>query len=69
MSISTNDTLLQSDDKRAWRSWALYDWANSAFATTVMAGFSHYFSKHIGRILTVQVKALIFLGCLIQLVL
>ena len=25
MSISTNDTLLQSDDKRAWRSWALYD--------------------------------------------
>ena len=24
--------------KRIW-SWAMYDWANSAFATTVMAGF------------------------------
>ena len=45
MSISTNDTLLQSDDKRAWRSWALYDWANSAFATTVMAGFFPLFFK------------------------
>ncbi|MBN2185469.1 MAG: MFS transporter [Candidatus Krumholzibacteriota bacterium] len=27
------------DNKRAIVSWALYDWANSAFATTVMAGF------------------------------
>ena len=45
MSISPNDTLLQSDDKRAWRSWALYDWANSAFATTVMAGFFPLFFK------------------------
>ncbi len=33
------------DDKRAWRSWALYDWANSAFATTVMAGFFPLFFK------------------------
>ncbi len=45
MSISPNDTLLQTDDKRAWRSWALYDWANSAFATTVMAGFFPLFFK------------------------
>ena len=26
-------------------SWALYDWANSAFATTVMAGFFPLFFK------------------------
>ena len=25
--------------------WALYDWANSAFATTVMAGFFPVFFK------------------------
>jgi MFS transporter, UMF1 family len=25
--------------------WALYDWANSAFATTVMAGFFSLFFK------------------------
>ena len=28
----------------AWR-WAFYDWANSAFATTVMAGFFPIFFK------------------------
>ncbi|HNY66800.1 MAG TPA: MFS transporter [Deltaproteobacteria bacterium] len=31
--------------KRAILSWALYDWANSAFATTVMAGFFPLFFK------------------------
>lgn len=31
-------------NKSAW-SWALYDWANSAFATTVMAGFFPIFFK------------------------
>ncbi len=25
--------------KKAVRSWSMYDWANSAFATTIMAGF------------------------------
>jgi len=30
--------------KKVW-SWALYDWANSAFATTVMAGFFPLFFK------------------------
>ena len=30
--------------KEAWR-WAFYDWANSAFATTVMAGFFPIFFK------------------------
>lgn len=27
------------DSKRSIVAWAFYDWANSAFATTVMAGF------------------------------
>ena len=31
--------------RRAVLSWALYDWANSAFATTVMAGFFPLFFK------------------------
>lgn len=30
---------------RRW-GWAIYDWANSAFATTVMAGFFPVFFKH-----------------------
>ena len=33
------------DNKRAVISWALYDWANSAYATTVMAGFFPIFYK------------------------
>ena len=32
-------------DKKAIWGWALYDWANSAFATTVMAGFFPIFFK------------------------
>ena len=31
-------------NKKAW-SWAFYDWANSGFATTVMAGFFPIFFK------------------------
>ena len=31
-------------NRQAW-SWALYDWASSAFATTVMAGFFPVFFK------------------------
>lgn len=39
-------------DRRKAVSWALYDWANSAFATTVMAGFfpiffKEYWSHHV----------------------
>ena len=33
------------ENKKAVFSWALYDWANSAFATTVMAGFFPVFYK------------------------
>ncbi len=32
-------------DRKSIYSWALYDWANSAFATTVMAGFFPLFFK------------------------
>jgi UMF1 family MFS transporter len=35
---------MRSDRKAIW-GWALYDWANSAFATTVMAGFFPVFFK------------------------
>ena len=35
---------MESDRKTIW-GWALYDWANSAFATTVMAGFFPIFFK------------------------
>lgn len=34
-----------TQSKRAIYSWAMYDWANSAFATTVMAGFFPIFFK------------------------
>jgi len=33
------------DDKKAIFGWSMYDWANSAFATTVMAGFFPIFFK------------------------
>jgi len=33
------------NDKKTIYSWALYDWANSAYATTVMAGFFPLFFK------------------------
>jgi UMF1 family MFS transporter len=35
---------MRADRKAIW-GWALYDWANSAFATTVMAGFFPIFFK------------------------
>ncbi|MHA1563588.1 MAG: MFS transporter [Promethearchaeota archaeon] len=34
-----NEEELQLDNKKTILSWSFYDWANSAFATTVMAGF------------------------------
>lgn len=33
------------DDRKSIWAWSLYDWANSAFATTVMAGFFPVFFK------------------------
>ena len=35
---------MRSKNKAIW-GWAIYDWANSAFATTVMAGFFPIFFK------------------------
>lgn len=35
----------QNTSKRAIFGWALYDWANSAFATTIMAGFFPIFFR------------------------
>lgn len=37
--------MTQRHDKKAVFGWAMYDWANSAFATTVMAGFFPLFFK------------------------
>ncbi len=36
---------MQTNDKKVIFGWAMYDWANSAFATTVMAGFFPIFFK------------------------
>ena len=36
---------MERNGKRAIFGWAMYDWANSAFATTVMAGFFPVFFK------------------------
>ncbi|MCG6881708.1 MAG: MFS transporter [Deltaproteobacteria bacterium] len=36
---------MKQDGKKAVFGWAMYDWANSAFATTVMAGFFPVFFK------------------------
>jgi len=38
------DVFMDEDKKAVW-GWAMYDWANSAFATTVMAGFFPIFFK------------------------
>jgi UMF1 family MFS transporter len=35
---------LEAKKKTVW-GWVMYDWANSAFATTVMAGFFPIFFK------------------------
>jgi UMF1 family MFS transporter len=40
-----NRQTMQLDDKKAIFGWSMYDWANSAFATTVMAGFFPIFFK------------------------
>ncbi len=37
---------LEKGERRAVLSWGFYDWANSAFSTTIMAGFFPVFFKH-----------------------
>lgn len=36
---------MQTDNRKTIWAWAFYDWANSAFATTIMAGFFPIFFK------------------------
>ena len=43
--ITTDNKRAGSDSNRPIWAWAFYDWANSAFATTVMAGFFPLFFK------------------------
>lgn len=47
---------------RAQWSWALYDWANSAFATTVMAGFFPVFFKQFWALDLSAVDSTFWLG-------
>lgn len=37
---------LEKGERKQVLSWGLYDWANSAFSTTIMAGFFPVFFKH-----------------------
>ncbi len=39
MTNTDNTNELQLDNKKKILAWSLYDWANSSFATTIMAGF------------------------------
>ncbi len=48
--------------RRSVFSWALYDWANSAFATTVMAGFFPLFFKQYWSAGTETTTSTFFLG-------
>ena len=60
-----------SDSRRQVLSWALYDWANSAFATTVMAGFfpvffsSYWSTQHSAAENTFRVGAINSLSSLV----
>ncbi|MFA6681942.1 MAG: MFS transporter [Sphaerochaeta sp.] len=50
------------DSKRSIFSWALYDWANSAFATTVMAGFFPVFFASYWAVGTTAQQGTFYLG-------
>ena len=50
------------DDKKAIWAWAFYDWANSAFATTVMAGFFPLFFKKFWAVNLSFHKSTFYLG-------
>ena len=42
----TDPIAAQKDKKKTILSWSFYDWANSVFATTVMAGFGPSFFRN-----------------------
>lgn len=48
--------------KRSQRAWAMYDWANSAFGTTVMAGFFPLFFKQYWSAGTEATTSTFYLG-------
>jgi UMF1 family MFS transporter len=50
------------DQKKSVISWAMYDWANSAFATTVMAGFFPIFFKEYWADPTLPQQSTFYLG-------
>ncbi len=50
------------DSNRSIWSWAFYDWANSAFATTVMAGFFPVFFKSYWSLGTSVQQSTFYLG-------
>jgi UMF1 family MFS transporter len=52
----------QHADRRSLWSWALYDWANSAYATTVMAGFFPLFFKQYWSAETPVTTSTFYLG-------
>lgn len=53
---------MSSADRRAVWSWALYDWANSAFATTVIAGFFPIFFKKFWSAQFADTTSTLYLG-------
>ena len=50
------------NEKRSIVSWAFYDWANSAFATTVMAGFFPLFFNQYWADPTSPTRSVMYLG-------
>ncbi|MBN2155083.1 MAG: MFS transporter [Candidatus Lokiarchaeota archaeon] len=61
-----NDTpreVVQLDSKKSIWAWALYDWANSAFATTIMAAFIPIFlGEYWGKGILTEVQQTQWLG-------
>jgi len=60
--ISKNNDSMPDYDKKKVISWALYDWGNSAFATTVMAGFFPIFFKQYWSAQSTAVESTFRLG-------
>jgi UMF1 family MFS transporter len=56
------ETVNLSEPRRAVLSWAFYDWANSAFSTTVMAGFFPVFFKQVASAGTESTESTFRLG-------
>lgn len=50
------------DQRRSIYSWAMYDWANSAFATTVMAGFFPLFFNQYWADPSNPIRSVMYLG-------